>query len=62
MREVIYIPSTTPVFHLLQKMKKQNTHLAIVIDEYSSVTGLITIEDLVEEIVGEIEDEVDVED
>ena len=47
--------------YLLQKMKKQNTHLAIVIDEYSSVTGLITIEDLVEEIVGEIEDEHDSE-
>ncbi|MDB9776765.1 hemolysin family protein [Alphaproteobacteria bacterium] len=61
MRDVIYVPSTTPVFNLLQKMKKQNTHLAIVIDEYSSVAGLITIEDLVEEIVGEIEDEHDSE-
>ena len=61
MRDVIYVPSTTPVFNLLQKMKKQNTHLAIVIDEYSSVAGLITIEDLDEEIVGEIEDEHDSE-
>lgn len=61
LREVIYVPSTTPVFNLLQKMKKQNIHLAIVIDEYSSVAGLITIEDLVEEIVGEIEDEHDSE-
>ncbi len=59
LREVIYIPTTTPVFTLLQKMKNKNIHLAIVIDEYSSVTGLITIEDLVEEIVGEIEDEHD---
>ena len=59
LREVIYIPSATPVFNLLQKMKKQNLHLAIVMDEFNSVTGLVTIEDLVEEIVGEIEDEHD---
>ena len=59
LREVIYIPSATPVFNLLQKMKKQNIHLAIVMDELNSVTGLVTIEDLVEEIVGEIEDEHD---
>ena len=61
LREVIYIPSATPVFNLLQKMKKQNIHLAIVMDEFNSVTGLVTIEDLVEEIVGEIEDEHDKE-
>ena len=61
LREVIYIPSATPVFNLLQKMKKQNIHLAIVMDEFNSVTGLVTIEDLVEEIVGEIEDEHDSE-
>jgi CBS domain containing-hemolysin-like protein len=59
LREVIYIPSATPVFNLLQKMKKQNIHLAIVMDGFNSVTGLVTIEDLVEEIVGEIEDEHD---
>ena len=59
LREVIYIPSATPVCNLLQKMKKQNIHLAIVMDEFNSVTGLVTIEDLVEEIVGEIEDEHD---
>ena len=59
LREVIYIPSASPVFNLLQKMKKQNIHLAIVMDEFNSVTGLVTIEDLVEEIVGEIEDEHD---
>ena len=59
LREVIYIPSATPVFNLLQKMKKQNIHLAIVMDEFNSVTGLVTIEDLVEEIVGEIGDEHD---
>ncbi len=61
LREIIYIPSATPVFNLLQKMKKQNIHLAIVMDEFNSVTGLVTIEDLVEEIVGEIEDEHDKE-
>ena len=61
LREVLFIPSATPVFNLLQKMKKQNIHLAIVMDEFNSVTGLVTIEDLVEEIVGEIEDEHDKE-
>tara|TARA_B100000902_G_scaffold32605_1_gene39053 strand:- start:1554 stop:2381 length:828 start_codon:yes stop_codon:yes gene_type:complete len=61
LREVIFIPSATPVFNLLQKMKKQNIHLAIVMDEFNSVAGLVTIEDLVEEIVGEIEDEHDSE-
>jgi CBS domain containing-hemolysin-like protein len=61
LREVIYIPSATPVFNLLQKMKKQNIHLAIVMDEFNSGAGLVTIEDLVEEIVGEIEDEHDSE-
>ncbi len=61
LREVIFIPSATPVFNLLQKMKKQNIHLAIVMDEFNSVAGLVTIEDLVEEIVGEIEDEHDKE-
>ena len=61
LREVLFIPSATPVFHLLQKMKKQNIHLAIVMDEFNSVAGLVTIEDLVEEIVGEIEDEHDKE-
>ena len=60
-REVLFIPSATPVFNLLQKMKKQNIHLAIVMDEFNSVAGLVTIEDLVEEIVGEIEDEHDKE-
>ena len=61
LREVLFIPSATPVFNLLQKMKKQNIHLAIVMDEFNSVAGLVTIEDLVEEIVGEIEDEHDKE-
>ncbi|MAV82896.1 MAG: ion transporter [Pelagibacteraceae bacterium] len=61
LREVIFVPSSTPVFTLLQKMKKKNIHLAIVIDEYNTVAGLVTIEDLVEEIVGEIEDEHDKE-
>ena len=61
LREVLFIPSATAVFHLLQKMKKQNIHLAIVMDEFNSVAGLVTIEDLVEEIVGEIEDEHDKE-
>jgi magnesium and cobalt transporter len=46
---------------LLQKMQKQRSHMALVIDEYGSVDGLVTLEDLIEELVGEIEDEHDEE-
>ena len=59
MRDVIYVPSTTPVFNLLIKMQLTRLHMGVVIDEYGGVDGLITIEDVLEEIVGEIEDEHD---
>jgi CBS domain containing-hemolysin-like protein len=49
------------VIDLLEEMRRTRTHLAIVVDEYSGTDGLLTIEDLVEEIVGEIEDEYDEE-
>jgi magnesium and cobalt transporter len=60
-REPRYVPPSMGVLDLLADMRTHRTHLAIVIDEYSGTEGLITIEDLVEEIVGEIEDEHDEE-
>jgi putative hemolysin len=56
-RPVLFVPETKPVAHLMREMQHQNIHMAIVIDEYGSVAGLATMEDLVEEIVGEIHDE-----
>ncbi len=58
-RQPLYVPESMGVLDLLADMRAHQTHLAIVIDEYSGTDGLITIEDLVEEIVGEIEDEHD---
>ena len=59
LRQPLYVPQSMGVLDLLADMRAQRTHLAIVIDEYSGTEGLVTIEDLVEEIVGEIEDEYD---
>jgi putative hemolysin len=56
-RAVYFIPETKPVADLLNEMQKANEQLAIVIDEYGGVSGLVTVEDILEEIVGEIEDE-----
>lgn len=58
-RQPLYVPQSMGVLELLAEMRAKRTHLAIVIDEYSGTEGLLTIEDLVEEIVGEIEDEHD---
>jgi CBS domain containing-hemolysin-like protein len=58
-RQPLYVPASRGVLDLLADMRSKRMHLAIVIDEYSGTEGLITIEDLVEEIVGEIEDEHD---
>jgi CBS domain containing-hemolysin-like protein len=58
-REPRYVPTSMGVLDLLAEMRATRTHLAIVVDEYSGTEGLVTIEDLVEEIVGEIEDEHD---
>lgn len=57
----IYIPETMKVSNLLREMQKKRVHLAVVIDEYGAVSGLVTLEDLLEEIVGEIRDEYDTE-
>jgi putative hemolysin len=56
-RPVYLIPETKPVAHLLEEMQKANVQLSMVIDEYGGVSGLVTVEDILEEIVGEIEDE-----
>ena len=58
-REPRYVPTSMGVLDLLAEMRATRTHLAIVVDEYSGTEGLVTIEDLVEEIVGDIEDEHD---
>ena len=61
MREVYYVPESKPVDALLREMQARSQHLAIVVDEYGGTAGLVTIEDLLEEIVGEITDEYDAE-
>ena len=60
LREPVFIPESKRADQLLTEMRANRTHLAIVVDEYGGTAGLITIEDLIEEIVGEIEDEYDV--
>ncbi|MEP6462682.1 MAG: hemolysin family protein [Frankiaceae bacterium] len=61
MRPAAFVPDTKPVDELLQEMQAARNHVAIVIDEYGGTAGLVTIEDILEEIVGEITDEYDVE-
>jgi putative hemolysin len=57
MRPIRYVPETKPVDDLLREMQQDGAHMAIVIDEYGNTAGLVTMEDLVEEILGEIRDE-----
>jgi CBS domain containing-hemolysin-like protein len=61
MRPAVFVPESKPVDELLREMQAQQTHIAIVVDEYGGTAGLVTIEDVLEEIVGEITDEYDVE-
>jgi putative hemolysin len=61
MKPPFFIPETMKISNLLREMQKKRVHMALVIDEYGGVSGLVTLEDLIEEIVGEIRDEYDVE-
>jgi len=58
-RPAIFVPETKKVFTLLREFRESHVQMAIVIDEYGGTSGLVTLEDLLEEIVGEIEDEYD---
>lgn len=60
LRPLLFVPPSMPLGVLLQKMQAERMHMALVIDEYGGVDGLLTIEDLIEQVVGEIEDEHDV--
>ena len=62
LREILFVPPTMPVMSLLLKMQATKLHMALVIDESGGTDGLMTIEDVIEEIVGEIEDEHDKDD
>jgi CBS domain containing-hemolysin-like protein len=59
MRPVLYVPDSKPVDDLLREMQAKRKHVAVVVDEYGGTAGLVTIEDVLEEIVGEITDEYD---
>lgn len=61
LRPLLYVPPSMPLGVLLQKMQAERIHMALVIDEYGGTDGLVTIEDLIEQVVGEIEDEHDVD-
>lgn len=60
-KSVLYIPETKKISNLLQEFRKKQMHFAIIVDEYGGTEGIVTIEDILEEIVGEIEDEYDEE-
>ncbi|MFN8076123.1 MAG: hemolysin family protein [Kineosporiaceae bacterium] len=59
MREARFVPDSKPVDSLLRQMQKQAGHIAVVVDEYGGTAGLVTLEDLVEEVIGDISDEYD---
>ena len=62
LREILFVPPTMPIMSLLLKMQATKLHMALVIDEHGGTDGIVTIEDVIEEIVGEIEDEHDKDD
>ncbi|MCA8985034.1 MAG: hemolysin family protein [Planctomycetaceae bacterium] len=61
LREPLYVPESHGIESLLERMRREHVHMAVVLDEYGGVVGLVTMEDILEEIVGDIEDEYDKE-
>lgn len=61
-RDILYVAPKSPILDLLKRMRSSRIHMGLVVDEFGGVDGLVTIEDLVEEIVGEIQDEHDADD
>jgi putative hemolysin len=59
MRKPLIVPETKPLLQMLEEFRLRRTHMALVVDEFGTVAGLLTVEDVLEQIVGEIEDEFD---
>jgi putative hemolysin len=59
MRKPLIVPETKPLMQMLEEFRQKHSHMALVVDEFGTVTGLLTVEDVLEQIVGEIEDEFD---
>ncbi|HBV86165.1 MAG TPA: hypothetical protein DEF42_05820 [Desulfosporosinus sp.] len=60
-RDILAVPEGMPISHLVQRMRSQRTHMAVVVDEFGGSAGLVTLEDMLEELVGEIYDEFEME-